>query len=79
MERASSPEIRSKRSIKNIRGQPQKSYLRANAFNTIFKPYRHDTIIQALRAMYEKTVEQDLKLIQLRNMREIEEYSALEV
>ena len=32
-----------------------------------------DAIIQALRAMHEKILEQDLKLIQLRNMREVEE------
>ena len=32
-----------------------------------------DAIIQALRAMHEKIVEQYLKLIQLRNMREVEE------
>jgi len=32
-----------------------------------------DAIIQALRAMHEKIVEQDLKLIQLRNFMEIEE------
>ena len=31
-----------------------------------------DAIIQALRVMHEKILEQDLKLIQLRNMREVE-------
>jgi len=32
-----------------------------------------DAIIQALRVMHEKIIEQDLKLIQPRNMREVEE------